>query len=232
MRILLVEDDKILCSTVAAQLEQAGYQVDQCFRGDDALYYATEFPYDVLILDRMLPSLDGLSLLQALRQKSIMTPVIITTALDGLHDRIDGLDAGADDYLVKPFAVEELLARIRAVTRRPGRTADTAKLNFGNLSLDTAEHELTRIGNTAPESGTVTLSGRESALLEYLMRNAGRTLPRNAILSYVWGPDSEVEAGNLDNYIYFLRRRLKALHGNAKIQTVHGVGYRLEEIHD
>ncbi len=224
MRILLVEDDKILCSTVAMQLEQAGYQVDQCYRGDDALYYATEYPYDVLILDRMLPSLDGLSLLQAIRQKSVMTPVIITTALDGVGDRIDGLDAGADDYLVKPFAVEELLARIRAVTRRPGRTADTTTLTFGSLSL-----ELTREGAA---SETVTLSGRESSLLEYLMRNAGRTLPRNAILSYVWGPDSEVEAGNLDNYIYFLRRRLKALHGNAKIQTVHGVGYRLEEFHD
>lgn len=200
MRILLVEDDKILCSTVAMQLEQAGYQVDQCYRGDDALYYATEYPYDVLILDRMLPSLDGLSLLQAIRQKSVMTPVIITTALDGVGDRIDGLDAGADDYLVKPFAVEELLARIRAVTRRPGRTADTANLTFGSLSLDAVKHELTREGAS---SETVTLSGRESSLLEYLMRNAGRTLPRNAILSYVWGPDSEVEAGNLDNYIYF-----------------------------
>ena len=229
MRILLVEDDKVLCSTVAMQLEQAGYQVDQCCRGDDALYYATEYPYDVIILDRMLPSLDGLSLLQAIRQKSIMTPVIITTALDGLGDRIDGLDAGADDYLVKPFAVEELLARIRAVTRRPGRTADTASLAVGNLSLDAVKHELTRNG---AESETVTLSGRESSLLEYLMRNAGRTLPRNAILSYVWGPDYEVEAGNLGNYIYFLRRRLKSLHGNAKIQTVHGVGYRLEEFHD
>ena len=183
MRILLVEDDKILCSTVAMQLEQAGYQVDQCYRGDDALYYATEYPYDVLILDRMLPSLDGLSLLQAIRQKSVMTPVIITTALDGVGDRIDGLDAGADDYLVKPFAVEELLARIRAVTRRPGRTADTTTLTFGSLSLDAVKHELTREGAA---SETVTLSGRESSLLEYLMRNAGRTLPRNAILSYVW----------------------------------------------
>ena len=163
MRILLVEDDKILCSTVAMQLEQAGYQVDQCYRGDDALYYATEYPYDVLILDRMLPSLDGLSLLQAIRQKSVMTPVIITTALDGVGDRIDGLDAGADDYLVKPFAVEELLARIRAVTRRPGRTADTANLTFGSLSLDTVKHELTREGAS---SETVTLSGRESSLLE------------------------------------------------------------------
>lgn len=247
MRILLVEDDKLLCETVGTQLEQAGYQVDLCFCGDDALYYATEYPYDVLVLDRMLPNLDGLSLLQAVRLKHIMTPVIITTALDGIGDRIDGLDAGADDYLVKPFAVEELLARIRAVTRRPGRTADTEKLTFANLCLDTVKHELTlydrfsgqdvsaRQDVSAKQPATprpVTLSGRESSLLEYLMRNADRTLPRSAILSYVWGPDSEVEAGNLDNYIYFLRRRLKSLHGNAKIQTVHGVGYRLEELND
>lgn len=234
MRILLVEDDKLLCETVGMQLEQAGYTVDPCFSGDDAFYYATEYPYDVMILDRMLPKLDGLSLLQAVRKKNIMTPVIITTALDGIGDRIDGLDAGADDYLVKPFAVEELLARIRAVTRRPGRTADTAALTFSNLCLDTVNHELSlscQPGNDA-KAEPITLSGRESALLEYLMRNAGLTLPRGSIISYVWGPDSEVEEGNLDNYIYFLRRRLKALCGKVKIQTVHGVGYRLEEFHD
>lgn len=229
MRILLVEDDKTLCDTIGVQLEQAGYQVDLCYRGDDALCYATEYPYDVLILDRMLPGLNGLSLLQTVRQKGIPVPVIITTALDGLHDRIDGLDAGADDYLVKPFAVEELLARIRAVTRRQGRTLETSRLIFSNLCLDTVKHELSMTdGNSFP----TTLSGRESALLEYLMRNAGQTLPRSLILSYVWGPDSEVEEGNLDNYIYFLRRRLKAVHGAVKIKTVHGVGYRLEESHD
>lgn len=229
MRILLVEDDKILCDTIGMQLRQSGYQADLCYRGDDALIYASEYPYDVLILDRMLPGMNGISLLQTLRQKGITVPVIITTALDGLHDRIDGLDAGADDYLVKPFAVEELLARIRAVMRRQGKTFENSRLVFSNLCLDTVSHELAL---TEDKTSVITLSGRESALLEYLMRNAGQTLPRSLILSYVWGPDSEVEDGNLDNYIYFLRRRLKALHGKAAIKTSHGVGYRLEESHD
>ena len=235
MRILLVEDDETLCDTVGALLERAGYLVDVCYRGDDAIYYAVEHPYDAIVLDRMLPGVDGLTVLQRIRGKNIMTPVIITTALDGLHDRVDGLDAGADDYLVKPFAVEELLARIRAVTRRPGRTLTSEILQFSNLQLDTLNHSLSLwktsdAGQPSEENlrPAVTLSKRESALLEYFMRNSGQTLPRNLILSYVWGPDSEVEEGNLDNYIYFLRRRLKTLHAKAKIRTIHGVGYRLE----
>jgi DNA-binding response OmpR family regulator len=226
MRILLVEDDKELCDTTAMQLQLAGYETDCCYRGDDGFYYGTEYPYDVMILDRMLPITDGLSLLKSLRQKGIMTPVIITTALDGLRDRIDGLDSGADDYLVKPFAVEELLARIRAVTRRPGRIDAANELTFLNLNLDIDKHLLFVTGK---ESSGITLSKKEAALMEYFLRNSNQTLPRNLILSYIWGPDSEVEDGNLDNYIYFLRRRLKALGGSVKIQTVHGVGYRLEE---
>lgn len=229
MRILLVEDDRDLCDTTGMQLEKAGYEVDLCYRGDDAFYYATEHPYDVLVLDRMLPAMDGLTLLTAIRRKNIMTPVIITTALDGLGDRIDGLDAGADDYLVKPFAVEELLARIRAVTRRPGRIEVSRLLGFMDLTLDPDQHELSC---SSFQSSPITLSGRESALMEYFLRNPGQTLPRGLILSYIWGPDSEVEDGNLDNYIYFLRRRLKSLRCHVKIRTVHGVGYRLEKAND
>lgn len=116
MRILLVEDDKELCDAIKLQLERAGYETDCCGQGQEAFYYASEYPYDVIILDRMLPQMDGLGVLGGLRRMNITTPVIITTALDGINDRIDGLDAGADDYLVKPYAVEELLARIRALT--------------------------------------------------------------------------------------------------------------------
>lgn len=223
MRILLVEDDRELCDTVKLQLIHAGYDTDACYTGQDAFYYASEHPYDVIILDRMLPVIDGISLLKSLRNQQISTPVIITTALDGINDRIDGLDAGADDYLVKPYAVEELLARIRAVARRPARLEHSLNQSFSNISLDTDRHELTGPG------GTVSLSKRESALLEYLIRNARQILPRGLILSYIWGPDSEVEEGNLDNYIYFLRRRLKSVQAAAQIKTVHGVGYRLEE---
>ena len=120
MRILIIEDDQDLCRFIALTLEQSGYATDICHTGNDGLFYAQNHPYDAIILDRMLPGLDGLFVLSSLRRQGIRTPVILATALDGLHDRVNGLDAGADDYLVKPFAVEELMARIRAVTRRPG----------------------------------------------------------------------------------------------------------------
>ena len=222
MRILLVEDDKELCEAIKLQLEKAGYETDCCGSGQEAFYYAAEFPYDVILLDRMLPQMDGLSVLNGLRRMGVATPVIITTALDGINDRIDGLDAGADDYLVKPYAPGELLARIRAVTRRPGKLEPTRAKAYSNISLDPEKREL-----TGP-SGMVQLSKRESALMEYLIRNAGQILTRGMILSYIWGPDSEGEEGNLDNYIYFLRRRLKSVNGAVQIKTIHGTGYRLE----
>lgn len=225
MRILLVEDNIDLSNNICLSLNQAGYQTDQCFTGSEGLYYAASQIYDVIILDRMLPEMDGISLLLALRKKGILTPVILATALDGIHDRIDGLDAGADDYIVKPFDVEELMARIRAITRRPGTLKISPKLTFAGISFNPEQHEM-RYQGTA-----VTLSKKESALFEYFMRNTNQTLPRLLILSYIWGADSEVEDGNLDNYIYFLRRRLKSLGAPAKLTTVHGVGYRLEEIH-
>ncbi len=222
MRILLIEDDGELCDAIKLKLEQAGYETDCCGQGQEAFYYASEYPYDAIILDRMLPQMDGLSILNGLRKMNIATPVIITTALDGINDRIHGLDAGADDYLVKPYAPEELLARIRAITRRPGKLEQTQCRTFSNISLDPAKRELTGPG------GTVRLSRREAALMEYLIRNAGQVLPRGMILSYIWGPDSDVEDGNLDNYIYFLRRRLKSTGALAQIKTIHGMGYRLE----
>lgn len=222
MRILLVEDDKALCETLKLSLTKAGYETDTCHSGADGLLFACSQVYDCLIIDRMLPEMDGLTLLQALRRRGLHTPVIFSTALDGLTDRIDGLDAGADDYLVKPYAVEELLARIRAVTRRPGRMEAENRLEFSEMVLLPEQHEVS-FGGTA-----LSLSKKETALLEFFMRNPGRTLNRESILSYVWGSSSEVEDGNLDNYIYFLRRRFRTLKAPVKITTVHGVGYRLE----
>lgn len=226
MRILVIEDDKELSDIIIKQLKQNGYHADQCLNGGDALFYCTEEIYDLIILDRMLPELDGLSLLSIIRRRGLHTPVIMATALDGLGERIDGLDAGADDYIVKPFAIEELLARIRAITRRPGRFENSRELNFSDLALNEATHEL------KSGSQTVSLSKKEAALLQYLIKNAGQTLTRTQILSYIWGPDSEVEEGNLDNYIYFLRRRLKSVGSKAAIKTIHSVGYRLEQNHD
>lgn len=223
MRILLIEDDQELSCLLRISLTQAGYETDICHTGGDGLFYAKQQIYDAIILDRMLPEIDGLTVLEALRRQGIRTPVILATALDGLNERIRGLDAGADDYLVKPFAVEELMARIRAVTRRPGNLQLSPELTAFGLLLDPDSRRLS-FGNLA-----VTLSKKEAALLGYLMKNPSQTLPRPRLLSYVWGSASEVEEGNLDNYIYFLRRRIKALHAPVKLTTVHGIGYRLEE---
>lgn len=222
MRILVIEDDKDLCRLICQTLREAGYETDHCHTGTDGLFYARNQVYDAIILDRMLPEIDGLTVLEALRRHKIQTPVILATALNGLHDRIDGLDAGADDYLPKPFAVEELMARIRAVTRRSGNLLISSDLTLFGLSLNPDSHQLNYDGTS------LTLSKKESALLEYFMKNPNQTLPRPRILSYVWGSSSDVEEGNLDNYIYFLRRRLKSLHAPIRLTTVHGVGYRLE----
>lgn len=223
MRILLIEDDKLLCETLCLSLTRAGYDTEACYTGTDGLLYACAGGFDCFIIDRMLPEMDGLTLLQAVRRRGIETPAIFSTALDGVNDRINGLDAGADDYIVKPYAVEELLARIRAVTRRPGRFSEGLELAFEGLSLSLEHREIQFDGHS------VSLSKKEAALMEYFMRNPGRTLNRAAILTYVWGSSSEVEDGNLDNYVYFLRRRLRSFNAPVKISTVHGIGYRLEK---
>lgn len=222
MRILIIEDDKELCENISLTLRSSGYETDICHSGKDGLFLAGSTPYDAIVLDRMLPEMDGISVLEHLRRKNIRTPVILATALDGLTDRIDGLDAGADDYLVKPFAVEELMARLRAITRRSGSLQPSDLLSLSGLSLDPRQRLL------SCGSSSLSLSRRESALLEFFMRNPSRTLPRSQILSYVWGACSEVEEGNLDNYVYFLRRRLKAVGARVHLTTVHGIGYRLE----
>jgi DNA-binding response OmpR family regulator len=222
MKVLMIEDDQELCQLVCLALQEAGYETDTCHTGSDGLFYAKSQVYDAIILDRMLPEIDGLTVLEALRRHKVLTPVILATALNSLSDRIHGLDAGADDYLVKPFAIEELLARIRAVTRRPGNLQTASDLTFSGLQLNPLNHQL------CYSQTVVTLSKKEAALLSYFMKNPNQTLPRSMILSYVWGSTSDVEEGNLDNYVYFLRRRLKALMAPVKLTTVHGVGYRLE----
>lgn len=222
MRILLIEDDYRLLTSLQFQLEKEGISVDTCKDGEDGLYYAQQQAHDLILLDRMLPGIDGLSLLQQLRRKKIVTPVILLTALGQLNDKIEGLDAGADDYLVKPFAFGELMARIRSIARRPQAFESHSALTAADLSLDTVQKKL-----TGP-NGCQELSKRETDLLELLMKSQNQTLSRSALLLRVWGPDSEVEEGNLDNYIHFLRRRLRAVESAMQIKTVRGLGYRLD----
>ena len=222
MRILLVEDDKKLNESLAFQLEKEGFLVDACQDGEEALYYIEEHIPDLILLDRMLPFISGTVILERMRQAHNETPVILITALGSLDDKVTGLDSGADDYLVKPFAFEELMARIRCITRRPRHMAQDGLLTLGDLTYCPGENTLTGPG------GSCSMSKREGALLEAFMRNPGQTLSRSLLLTRVWGMDSDVEEGNLDNYIHFLRRRLKSVESSVRLTTVRGIGYRME----
>lgn len=223
MRILLAEDDEKLNETLVYGLTQAGFVVDACFDGEDALFYGEQNIYDVILLDRMLPCMEGTDVLASLRERGIATPVILITALGTLSDKVEGLDLGADDYLVKPFALEELLARIRCVARRPHRIVEEETRTLADIVWLPAENRL------SGPSGNCTLSKREASLLEAFLKSGGATLSRNHLLLKVWGPDSDVEEGNLDNYIHFLRRRLKTVGSRLNLKTVRGVGYTLTE---
>ena len=223
MRILMIEDDKALCAAVELRLKKEGYTVDLAHTGEDGLHFALQNAYDLVLLDRMLPEGDGLSVVTRLRREGLSTPGLMMTALDGISDRVDGLDAGADDYLPKPFAPEELLARIRALSRRPVQWESTQRLTRGDLELDT---ELCALRGPR---GSCSLSKRETQLFLLFLRNLGQVMTRELLLARVWGPDAPVEEGNLDNYIHFLRRRLGAVGSGMRLTTLRGVGYRLEE---
>ncbi len=221
MRILLIEDDPALCRSLRLMLEQQGFAVTVSHDGEEGLYYILENAHDLVLLDRMLPGLDGLEVLKRAREAHASVPILLLTALGSLEERVTGLDCGADDYIVKPFAFEELMARIRCIRRRPSKLTASECLACGDITYDIEQNLLHCGGNAC------TLSKREGDLLALFLQNAEQTLPRGTILLRVWGPDSEIENGNLDNYIHFLRRRLRSVGSRAEIKTVRGVGYRL-----
>ena len=221
MRILLIEDDEKLNEALCCHLRREGYTVDTCLDGQEALYYMEQHSADLILLDRMLPGLSGTELLKKLRTSGDSVPVLMLTALGTLADRVQGLDLGADDYLVKPFATEELMARIRSLSRRNGSASLSGVLNYRDLQYRELTNELTGPG------GSCVLSKREGSLLAALLHNAGQILSRGQLLNKVWGLDTPVEDGNLDNYIFFLRRRLKSTASAVSIETIRGVGYRL-----
>lgn len=223
MRILIIEDDMALCDALILHITKEGYAVDVCYDGLDAEYYLKDNSYNLILLDRMLPGIDGLTLLKKLRGVGCTTPMLMLTAMDAIRDRTDGLDAGADDYLVKPFAMPELLSRIRALLRRPAAMREPGILAFSDLSLNVKERCLSR------KSEQVSLSGKEASLLELFFENPNKVLTRSTILARVWGGEEAVEDGNVDNYIYFARRRIKALNADASIKSIHGVGYTMIE---
>ena len=225
MRILLIEDDESLCLTLSFWLQQEGFSVDVSRDGAESLLFIRERIHDLILLDRMLPGLDGMEVLRTMRREGIATPVIFLTALGQVGDRTQGLNSGADDYIVKPFVFEELLARIRCVLRRPVSFQNDEMLSFGDIAYEPRTLTLHR-GEQSTE-----LSKRLGDLLELFLRNPGQTLPRETILLRVWGMDCDVEDGNLDNYTYFLRRSLRKVGSRLQLATVRGVGYRLEDRH-
>jgi heavy metal response regulator len=218
MRILIVEDEPSIAHFVRQGLSEAGYAVDVAWDGEQGLDYALAASYDVLVLDIMLPKMDGLQLLRELRRRGHTTPTLMLTARDAVNDRVQGLDAGADDYLVKPFAFPELLARLRALLRRPPLQLGTV-LSVGDLEMDTASRQVHR--NERP----IKLSPREYAVLEYLMRHPNQVLTRTQIGEHVWNFDFFNESNVVDVYIGYLRRKIDKGSAQPLIHTVRGVGY-------
>jgi len=222
MRILIIEDDHKIANAVKKGLEQEAYAVDTSYDGKDGLGSALTNPYDLIILDRMLPEVDGIKICQALRKKQIHIPVIMLTAKDKIGDRVEGLNAGADDYLIKPFAFEELLARIRALLRRPKSVIEN-EIQIDDLRLNNITFEVFR------DNKKIDLSSKEFSLLEYMMRSAGRILTKNNIIGHVWDYDADILPNTVEVYIGYLRNKIDKPFADKKplIQTVRGFGYKI-----
>lgn len=222
MRILVVEDEHKIANALKRGLEQEKYAVDVEYDADNGLGAALSQAYDAMVIDRMLPgSIEGLDICREVRERGIHTPILLLTARDQVRDRVEGLNAGADDYLIKPFSFEELLARIRALMRRPHDTQSTI-LKVADLSLDPVSYEVKRQGKN------IRLSAKEFALLEYLMRNAGRVLSKDNLISHVWDFDADILPNTVEVYMGYLRNKIdKPFDGRPLIHTLRGFGYKL-----
>ena len=221
MRVLVVEDERKISSYLKRGLEEQGYAVDTAFTGQEALDYAEAAPYDMIILDILLPEMDGLSVCRELRKRDNRTPVLMLTARDSVDDRVNGLDAGADDYLVKPFALKELLARLRAMSRRTTEQPKNPLLQIADLSLDTLTRRVKRGGKL------IELTSKEYAVLECLLREPDRVLSRTQIAEHVWNYDVYNQSNVVDVYIKNLRRKIDDGFEVKLIHTIRGAGYRL-----
>lgn len=221
MRILVIEDEHKIARALGRALEQESFAVDIAYDGDDGYAMATTEPYDMAIIDRMIPGdYDGLAIVKEMRAMKIHTPVLLLTALGSIEDRTDGLDSGADDYLVKPFALEELLARVRALLRRPKQQQSTI-LKVGDLTLDTITYEVKRADKQ------ITLTSKEFALLEYLMRNPDRPLSKDLIIQHVWDYDADILPNTVEVYIKYLRNKVDTPFKTPLIHTARGFGYKI-----
>lgn len=222
MRVLVVEDEHKIANAIKKGLEQEHYAVDVAYTGNDGLDLAETEEYDLFILDLMLPEVDGITITKTLREHKNHTPILILTAKGDISEKVEGLDSGADDYLTKPFSFDELLARVRALSRRP-KSALSKTYVVSGLSLDTTTFEVRRDGKV------IQLSSKEFALLEYLMRNEGKIVSKDQIISHVWDYDSDILPNTVEVYIKYLRNKIDKPFPSSKqlIQTVRGFGYRI-----
>ena len=224
MRILVVEDEKKINDIIVKTLKQEKYGVDSCFDGEEALDYIFSVEYDIILLDIMLPKKNGFEVMETMRKKGIKTPVLFLTARDQIEDRVKGLDLGADDYLVKPFAFEELLARIRVVLRKNSVSGEDSGniLKIANLTVDCNKHEVFR------DEISIKLSAKEFSILEYMMRNKGRVVSKEKIEEHVWDFDYEGGSNIVEVYIKFLRKKIDNDFSPKLIHTIRRVGYVLK----
>jgi DNA-binding response OmpR family regulator len=222
VRILIAEDEKDLNRILSAKLRSQHYSVDACFNGEEVLDYMAGAEYDALILDIMMPVMDGLTVLKKIRRAGNPVPVLLLTAKDSIEDRVRGLDAGANDYLVKPFALEELLARIRVLLRKPTDAPKTC-YQVGDLEVHLDTHEVYRGGQP------ITLSGKEFSILRYMVQNPGIVLSRDKLEQHIWNYDYTGGSNVIDVYIRYLRKKIDEGHENKLIHTVRGAGYVLKE---
>ncbi len=223
MKLLLVEDEKQLSEALTQILIKNNYSVDAVFDGEDGLDYGLTDVYDAIILDIMLPKMNGLDILKNLRKEGISTPIILLTAKGSVEDRILGLDYGADDYLPKPFSTEELLARLRAITRRKGPMVNNNILEFGDIKLNISTYNMEVNGTS------LTLTSKEFDILKYFMERPTSIVTKDDLITKLWGFDSDVEHNNIEVYISFLRKKLAYVESNVQITTLRRVGYKLED---
>jgi two-component system, OmpR family, response regulator len=221
MKFLLIEDDRRNAEYLARGLAEHGHVADQAGSGSEGLLQASEGVYDALVIDRMLPGIDGMTVIKTLRASGNTTPILVLTAMDGIDDRVEGLDAGADDYLVKPFAFSELLARLGAITRRPPISGVTTVLKVGDLQMDLITRDVTRAGKK------VELQPQEFRLLEYLLRNEGRVVTRTMLLEKVWNFHFEPQTTVVETHMSRLRAKVERGFDRELIKTIRGVGYCL-----
>ncbi len=222
MKILIVEDEKNLATVLVEMLKQKGYSADMVHNGIDGLDYALTGIYDVIVLDIMLPQMNGIEVLKEIRKNNIASAVLMLTAKAEIEDKINGLDNGADDYLTKPFITEEFMARVRALGRRNGKEYSGNQLSFGDISIDKNKHEISK------NSQKIKLSQKEYEIMEMLILNKGNIISKEQFIQKIWGYDTDVEYNSIEVYISFVRKKLSAVNSNVKISTSRSIGYMLE----